>query len=64
MKDGTLRICLIAAELLELDSETCVVTVINDITERKQAEAALSQLNAHAGATGGRAHCGTRAQQP
>lgn len=46
MKDGSERTCLISAELLDLNGETCVVTVINDITERKRAEAALSQLNA------------------
>jgi PAS domain S-box-containing protein len=46
MKDGSERTCLISAELLELDGETCVVTVINDITERKRAEAALHELNA------------------
>jgi PAS domain S-box-containing protein len=46
MKDGRERTCLISAELLELNNEACVVTVINDITERKQAEAALHELNA------------------
>jgi PAS domain S-box-containing protein len=46
MKDGSERTCLISAELLELGGETCAVTVINDITERKRAEAALYELNA------------------
>ncbi len=45
MKDGSERTCLISADLLEFDGESCVVTVLNDITGRKQAEAALHELN-------------------
>jgi PAS domain S-box-containing protein len=41
MKDGSERTCLISAELIEITEEPCVVTVINDISERKQAEFAL-----------------------
>ncbi len=46
MKDGRELTCLISADLLEIDGETCIVTVLNDITARKQAEAALHELNA------------------
>lgn len=45
MKDGNERICLSSAELLEINGQTCVVTVVTDITERKQVEAALYELN-------------------
>jgi PAS domain S-box-containing protein len=41
MKDGTERTCLVSAELVELDGEPCVVSAVNDITERRQAELAL-----------------------
>jgi PAS domain S-box-containing protein len=44
LKDGSIRTCLLSAELLALNGETCVVTVINDITERKQAEHRLQFL--------------------
>ncbi|MCX6047099.1 MAG: PAS domain S-box protein [Chloroflexi bacterium] len=40
MKDGSERICLTSAELLKLNGQTCVLTVLNDITERKEAEVA------------------------
>jgi signal transduction histidine kinase len=46
MKDGRQRTCLISAEMIEINGEPCVVTVINDITERKQAEETLRELNA------------------
>ncbi len=45
MKDGRILTCLISAEIIEINGEKCVVTVINDISERKQAEEALHQLN-------------------
>lgn len=38
MRDGTEIIGLLSAELLELGGEQCVLTVIQDITERKRAE--------------------------
>lgn len=47
MKDGSERTCLISAELIEINGEPCVVTVINDITERKQAELALRTSEAN-----------------
>ena len=45
-KDGRELTCLLSADLLEIDGETCIVTVLNDITGRKRAEAALQELNA------------------
>ncbi len=46
MKDGSVRTCLIAAELLNLNEETCVLTVLTDITDRKRAEEALRSSEA------------------
>ncbi len=46
MKDGTKRTCLVSAERIQLNGKPCILTVLNDITERKQAEAALQALNA------------------
>ncbi|MGZ9140658.1 MAG: PAS domain S-box protein, partial [Nitrospira sp.] len=40
-KSGALRYLLASADLAELNGTLCVVTVANDITERKQAEKAL-----------------------
>ncbi|NOT64088.1 MAG: PAS domain S-box protein, partial [Acidobacteria bacterium] len=41
LKDGTEIIGLLSAELLEIGGESCALTVIQDITERKRAEQAL-----------------------
>src|SRR5215218_8439621 len=41
MKSGEVRTCLMSADLIELNGETCVLTALTDITERKHAEAAL-----------------------
>lgn len=41
MKDGHERTCLISVELLDVHGEVCVLSVVSDITERKQAEEAL-----------------------
>jgi PAS domain S-box-containing protein len=41
MKSGEVRTCLMSADLIELNGEPCVLTALTDITERKQAEAAL-----------------------
>lgn len=40
-KAGTLRYLLASADIAELNGTPCVVTVANDITDRKQAEEAL-----------------------
>ena len=39
-KDGTLRTCLLAADLIPLEGEPHIMTVLIDITERKRAEEA------------------------
>jgi len=41
MKSGEIRIWLMSADLIELNGEPCVLTALTDITERKQAEAAM-----------------------
>jgi PAS domain S-box-containing protein len=41
-KDGQIRISLGSAELIELHGEPCILSVFADITERKQAEEAMS----------------------
>jgi PAS domain S-box-containing protein len=43
MKDGTLRICLLAGELVALNGERHVMTALTDITERKRAETVLTE---------------------
>jgi PAS domain S-box-containing protein len=45
MKDGRVLTCLVSAEMLEINGERCVLTLLNDISERKQAEEALRDLN-------------------
>jgi PAS domain S-box-containing protein len=42
-KDGTQRVGLGAGELIQIASEPCILSVIADITERKQIEEALRQ---------------------
>jgi len=41
-KDGESRTTLISAELIEIGGEPCTVSVVTDITQRKQAEEILS----------------------
>lgn len=43
VRDGSLRNCLVSAEAMDLNGETCILSVIADVTERKQAEAALRE---------------------
>jgi PAS domain S-box-containing protein len=45
MKNGQVRTCLMSADLIELNGETCVLTALTDITERKQAEAVLARYH-------------------
>jgi PAS domain S-box-containing protein len=45
MKNGLVRTCLMSANLIELNGETCVLTALTDITERKQDEAALARYH-------------------
>ncbi|OKH40569.1 hypothetical protein NIES2119_02890 [[Phormidium ambiguum] IAM M-71] len=42
-KEGDIKTALLAAEIIEVSGETCVISVSQDITERKQAELALQQ---------------------
>jgi PAS domain S-box-containing protein len=44
MKDGTERVGLLSAERIEIGGEPCALTVIEDITDRKLAEAEREQL--------------------
>jgi PAS domain S-box-containing protein len=44
-KDGRIRTTLGSAELLEVSGKPCTLSVIADITERKQAEEALASLS-------------------
>jgi PAS domain S-box-containing protein len=43
LKDGSIRTGLFSADLIEIDGDLCVLAVIVDITERKQAEEALRE---------------------
>lgn len=42
-KNGDIRTALLAAEIIEVSGETCMISVSQDITDRKQAELALEQ---------------------
>jgi len=44
-KDGQIRTALGSAELIEVNGEPCALSVIADVTERKQAEEALAGLS-------------------
>jgi len=44
-KDGVERVGLGAGELIQIGDESCILSVVADITERKRAEEALSGLN-------------------
>lgn len=43
VRDGSIRNGLVSAEAMDLNGETCILSVIADITERKRAEAALRE---------------------
>lgn len=44
MKNGEERVMMLSAEIIELDNDLCLLGVVNDITERKQAEEKQAQL--------------------
>ncbi|MEG4342595.1 PAS domain S-box protein [Microcoleus sp. A003_D6] len=43
MKSGSVVVCLLSAELINLDGELCMLAVMTDITDRKHAEEALRE---------------------
>jgi PAS domain S-box-containing protein len=43
MKSGSVVVCLLSAELINLEGELCMLTVMTDITDRKHAEEALRE---------------------
>jgi len=43
MKSGSVVVCLLSAELINLDGELCMLGVMTDITDRKHAEEALRE---------------------
>ena len=43
MKSGSGVVCLLSAELINLEGELCMLTVMTDITDRKHAEEALRE---------------------
>jgi signal transduction histidine kinase len=44
-KDGQIRTTLVSAELIEVNSKPCALSVLADIPERKVAEAALANVS-------------------
>ena len=42
-KDGTIRNVLFSARFIEIDQKTCLLSLLHDITERKQAELAMRE---------------------
>jgi PAS domain S-box-containing protein len=43
IRDGSIRSSLVSAEAMDLNGETCILSVIADVTDRKRAEAALRE---------------------
>jgi PAS domain S-box-containing protein len=43
VKSGSVVVCLLSAEIINLGDETCLLTVMTDITDRKRAEEALRE---------------------
>jgi len=41
IKDGSIKVCLMSARIIEVEGEKCLLSVTHDINERKQAEDAL-----------------------
>lgn len=47
MKSGEIRVGLVSAQTVEINQQPCILSTIKDITERKQAESALQDAEAH-----------------
>jgi PAS domain S-box-containing protein len=45
MKDGSIRTGLMSARVIQVNGETCILSITRDITERKLAEEQIKQLN-------------------
>lgn len=45
-KNGSLRTALVSSEIISFGEQTCIISVLNDITERKLAEVALAMSEA------------------
>jgi PAS domain S-box-containing protein len=43
LKDGTVKVGLMSAKFIDVDGETCILSVTRDISERKQAEELLQR---------------------
>ncbi len=46
IQSGEVRVGLLSVEIIQLDGEPCLLSLVNDITDRKQAEEALKQEQA------------------
>jgi PAS domain S-box-containing protein len=40
-KDGSIRTCLMSANIIDVDGETCILSITRDITDHKKAEEAI-----------------------
>jgi len=45
-KDGTIRICLMSARLIEINREDCILSITRDITDRRKSEVEHDKLQA------------------
>ncbi|MEI7990387.1 MAG: PAS domain S-box protein, partial [Chloroflexota bacterium] len=45
IKNGETKICLVSARIIEVNGEACILSIIRDITERKNTEKTLKNLN-------------------
>ncbi len=46
LKSGQIRVGLVLGEVISLDGQSCLLLIVNDITERKEALEALQQAEA------------------
>jgi PAS domain S-box-containing protein len=45
MRDGSARLCMMSAELIEIGGRPCILAITRDITKQKEAEEKLRELN-------------------